>query len=237
MKPVKDSCCVYGDLGLASLSFASGCTDVLTFLKLGNVFTSAMTGNTALLAIELGRGNTVAASRALTALLAFALGVALATKLKMSSRLKPHTHRGFSRLLLLELIFLTGCAALWSASPDPVEGGRVYAVILLSALSMGIQAVAAGSISSGINTIVFTSALVRIVMSLTGALSRAEEDSQLLAAIGGHLQAFASYGCGALVAATLVWHLPKALIWVPGAAVLFALGASELPGKLQRRRR
>ena len=141
---------------------------------------------------------------------------------------------GFSRLLLLEFVFLTCCAALWSVSADPVEGGTVYAVILLSALSMGIQTVAAGSISSGINTIVFTSALVRIVMSITGALSRAEEESQLLAAIGGHLQAFASYGCGALVAATLVWHLPKALIWVPGAAVLLALGASELAGKLQR---
>jgi uncharacterized membrane protein YoaK (UPF0700 family) len=55
MKPTENSCAAYGRLGLASLSFASGCTDVLTFLKLGNVFTSAMTGNTALLAIELGR--------------------------------------------------------------------------------------------------------------------------------------------------------------------------------------
>jgi len=231
MKPAEDSCAAYGTLGLASLSFASGCTDVLTFLKLGNVFTSAMTGNTALLAIELGRGNIVAASRALTALLAFALGVALATKVKTSRRLKAPAHRGFSRLIILELIFLTCCAALWSASPNPVAGDTVYAVILLSALSMGVQAVAAGSISPGINTVVFTSALVRIVMSVTGALSRSEEDSPLLAAIEGHLQAFASYGFGALLAATLVWRFPYALIWVPGAAVLFALGASELAAK------
>jgi len=228
MKPAEDSCATYGKLGLASLSFASGCTDVLTFLKLGNVFT-AMTGNTALLAVELGRGNIVGASRALTALLAFALGVAIATKLK--TRLKPDAHRGFSRLLLLELIFLTCCAALWSASSDPIEGGTVYAVILLSALSMGVQAVAAGSISSGINTIVFTSALVRIVMSATGALSGSEEDSPLLAAIGGHLQAFAFYGYGALLAAILVWYLPNVLIWVPGVAVFFALGASKLARK------
>ena len=102
---------------------------------------------------------------------------------------------------------------------------------------MGVQAVAAGSISSGINTIVFTSALVRIVMSVTGALSRSEEDSPLFAAIGGHLQAFSSYGCGALLAATLVWHFPYAVIWVPGAAVLFALGASELTGKLEGSKR
>ena len=151
--------------------------------------------------------------------------------MKTSVSLKPHAHRGFSRLLLLELIFLTCCAALWSASPDPIVGGRVYALILLAALSMGVQAIAAGSISSGINTVVFTSALVRIVMSITGALSRSEEDSPLLAAIGGHLQAFASYSCGALLAAILVWHLPYAVIWIPGAAVLFALGASERAAK------
>ena len=46
-------------LSLVFLSLASGCTDVLSFLKLGNVFTSAMTGNTALLAIALGQGQVV----------------------------------------------------------------------------------------------------------------------------------------------------------------------------------
>jgi hypothetical protein len=44
------------NLGLASLSLASGCTDVLSFLKLGNLFTSAMTGNSALLAVAIGGG-------------------------------------------------------------------------------------------------------------------------------------------------------------------------------------
>jgi len=227
----------YGNVGLASLSFASGCTDVLTFLKLGGVFTSAMTGNTALLAIEIGRGDLVAASRALTALLAFGLGVVLATKLNRVTWVPLAKLRGFSRLLLLELVFLTGCAALWSANPDPVQGGAVYAVILLSALSMGVQAVAAGSINSGINTIVFTSALVRIVMSMTEALSQPGETSASLKAMGGHVRTFASYGGGALLAATLVSHCPRALIWVPGTAVAFALGVSQLAGKLERSKR
>src|SRR5437660_11648422 len=65
-------------LGLALLSFASGATDVLAFIKLGHLFTSAMTGNTALLAIALGQGHVAAAGRSLTALLGFALGLALA---------------------------------------------------------------------------------------------------------------------------------------------------------------
>jgi uncharacterized membrane protein YoaK (UPF0700 family) len=42
------------DLGLALLGLASGSTDVMAFLMLGNIFTSAMTGNTALLVIWFG---------------------------------------------------------------------------------------------------------------------------------------------------------------------------------------
>ncbi len=128
----------YENLGLAWLSLAAGCTDVLSFLKLGDLFTSAMTGNTALLAIAIGRGQVLAASRSLTALLGFTLGVALATVVYASWHAQQDARRGLRRLLLLELVFLGGCAALWSASPDPVQGGALYAVIVLSALSMGI---------------------------------------------------------------------------------------------------
>src|ERR671918_41811 len=68
-------------LSLVFLSLASGCTDVLSFLRLGNVFTSAMTGNTALLAIALGQGQLFAAMRSLMALIGFIIGIAVATAL------------------------------------------------------------------------------------------------------------------------------------------------------------
>jgi uncharacterized membrane protein YoaK (UPF0700 family) len=51
------------NVGPTALSLASGCTDVLSFLKLGDLFTSAMTGNIALLAISIGRGGVLAASQ------------------------------------------------------------------------------------------------------------------------------------------------------------------------------
>jgi uncharacterized membrane protein YoaK (UPF0700 family) len=225
---------VYWDICLASLSFASGCTDVLTFLKLGNVFTSAMTGNTALLAIEIGRSDMAGASRALMALLAFTLGVALAARISTARQGRAGAHRAFRQLLLLELIFLTACVLLWSASPDPVRGAAVYGIILLSAISMGIQALAAGSIHSGINTIVFTSVLVRAVASIAGALSRPSEASPSLASVRPDLGTFAAYVCGALLASTLAWYFFRALIWVPVAAVVCALAVSELAGKLER---
>jgi uncharacterized membrane protein YoaK (UPF0700 family) len=52
-----------GDVGLALLGFASGSMDALAFFDLGEVFPSAMTGNTALLGLALGQGNVIAASR------------------------------------------------------------------------------------------------------------------------------------------------------------------------------
>jgi uncharacterized membrane protein YoaK (UPF0700 family) len=221
------------NLGLASLSLASGCTDVLSFLELGNLFASAMTGNTALLAVAIGGGQLLAASRSLTALVGFGLGVALATAIQAAWHVPPR--RDLSWLLLLELFFLVGGAALWSASPEPILGGALYAVILLSALSMGIQAVGPRSINaSGISTIVFTSVLVRIVTSVTDALARPAAGSASLAGIRPHLAAFGAYGCGALLTGILVAQHLGELIQVPVAAVVLALGSSELSSRLER---
>ena len=38
-------------------SFASGCTEILSYRQPGQVFTSAMTDNAALLGLDLGQGN------------------------------------------------------------------------------------------------------------------------------------------------------------------------------------
>jgi uncharacterized membrane protein YoaK (UPF0700 family) len=125
-------------LGLAWLSFASGCTDVLSFLKLGDLFASAMTGNSALLAIALARGEMLPASRSLTALVGFMLGASLATAMRLGGREQQNTTRRLRSLLLMEIVLLAGCAALWRASPDPIQGKALYSVILLLAGSMGV---------------------------------------------------------------------------------------------------
>jgi uncharacterized membrane protein YoaK (UPF0700 family) len=67
----------YSKLVLAWLSLSAGFRDVLIFQKLGALFTSAMTGNVALLAIGIGRGQLFAASWSFAALLGFSFGVAL----------------------------------------------------------------------------------------------------------------------------------------------------------------
>ncbi len=222
-------------LVLACLSLASGCTDVLTFLKLGEVFTSAMTGNTALLGIAIGHGQMLAASRSLTALFGFMAGAGLAAVIYNLVQAEAVAGGGLRRLLLLELVCLGGCTALWSLSGDPIEPRSLYAIILLSALSMGIQGIAAQRISSsGISTIVFTSALIRIVTSLTGNLMHLAGAAESRVSTNGHLATFAAYACGAMLAGTLVWRAMGVLIWIPALAVLLALSFSMLPAEQEQ---
>ncbi len=224
---------LYEDIGLWLLSAGAGCTDVLAFLKLGDLFTSAMTGNTALLAIALGSGNLLTASRSLCALIGFSLGVVLATVVSASWRVQEDDRSSVVRRLLpLELIFLGSCAALWSANSSSMQGVLLYVVIALSALSMGIQAVAARySISSGISTIVFTANLINILISATRALARLPATENMPAHTGTHAQAFAAYAGGAALAAFLVYRWLEAVIWIPVAVVLAAYGFFALAGR------
>jgi uncharacterized membrane protein YoaK (UPF0700 family) len=222
-------------LGLALLSFASGATDVLAFIKLGNLFTSAMTGNTALLAIALGQGHMAAAGRSLTALLGFAIGVALATLVNARRAQPSGPPIDPSRLLLLELLFLVSCTTLWNASPEPIEGGVLYVVILLSALSMGIQAVAARTVNvSGISTIVFTAGLIRIVTAVTGAVAGSASSAASPPNMASELAVFLAYGCGALIVGVMASWQVWFVLWIPTVAVILALALWQVAAKRER---
>jgi len=222
-------------LGLACLSLASGCTDVLSFLKLGDLFASAMTGNTALLAIALARGEMLPASRSLTALVGFMLGASLATLMRVPGGAQQNTPRRLRTLLSLEIVMLGGCASLWSVSPDPMRGVALYFVILLSAVSMGVQGVAARQINvSGISTIVFTSVLISMVMSITARLADHDNPSGLPARTKAHIGAFAAYLGGAALAAIMVSRYLGWLVWIPMTAVLLSLCCWEFPYLRQR---
>jgi uncharacterized membrane protein YoaK (UPF0700 family) len=223
-------------LCLLWLSFASGCTDVLSFLEFGDVFTSAMTGNTALLAIAIGRGHLLAASRSLTALVGFALGVMLAVALRDLGGGARDPQRTLRRLLLVEIACLGASAALWSASGASLVGDVLYVVILLSAVSMGIQGVAARVIgSAGVSTIVFTSVLISIVMSLTAGFGRRTGAVAPPANIKTHLATFAAYALAGLLAGVMATYGVGLLVWLPMIAVVIALLSSHLSRQGERR--
>jgi len=215
---------------------AAGCTDVLTFLGLGDVFTSAMTGNTVLLGIAIGQGNMLAASHSATALFGFVVGAALATAMFDCIGAKLATPPTLRFLFCLEFLCVVGFAAEWSASGNPVPESARLGIILLSAIGMGVQGVGARKVNStGISTIVFTSALLSIVMSATNAVIRPVAGSPSRASARIHAGTFAAYVAGAIFAGVVVRQYVAWLVWVPAAAVLLCLGCLEVAQGVQRR--
>jgi len=215
------------DCGLALLGFAAGSSDVMAFLTVGNIFTSAMTGNTALLAIAIGEGRVVSALLSFLALLGFVFGVALATILydprKSTSRqvLRP--------LFALEIACLTGFALAWYFVDRSLVSLGLYALIILSATAMGIQGVIARHINSpGINTIVFTSTLVAIVMSVTGAIAKPAVHPPVQINTTRQIGIFIVYGLGGFCLAFAAWHRIDVIQWIPLLAVVGALACCDL---------
>ena len=217
-------------LGLLFLSCASGCTDVLAFMKLGEVFTSGMTGNVALLAIAISKGHMLTAAHSLLAFAGFIFGAAMTAALydpdPANLRRLPHVRP----LFWLEIGCLAGFALIWHIADGPTEEGvAVYMLILLSAIGMGIQGVTARNIGpAGINTIVFTSTLINIVIFFTHALLHRGAAPRPSPAPRHQVGTFAAYAAGAMLSGVLIWHGFSLFVWLPLACVVLALVSYEL---------
>jgi uncharacterized membrane protein YoaK (UPF0700 family) len=110
-----------------------------------------------------------------------------------------------------------------------LESAGLDALILLSATAMGIQGVIARHINApGINTIVFTSTLVAIVMSVTGALARPSLHPPVRIRTARQIGIFLAYGLGGLLAAILISRDTGIIQWVPLLAVAGAVSCFEL---------
>jgi len=190
-------------IAVMALSFAAGVADVLGLLVL-HVFAGAVTGNMAQLAIAIGSGHVLAASRSLCAILAFALGALIGKAVGNNLR----------RLLLLELVCLVAAAVLYSAASPSPQGGLLYAIVTLLALAMGIRArVAYGGGYSGTTTSVFTMTFVKVLS--------APADNPTA------LRALVAFAAGGLLAATLAPHSLAAVVWLPAVAVMVAIACEE----------
>jgi uncharacterized membrane protein YoaK (UPF0700 family) len=211
------------DVALAALAFGSGVMDVASFITLGNVFASAMTGNTALLGISLSEGQLVSAGHSASALVGFILGAALAAVIALRI-----TQRGDADvvrpLLLAEGVCLLAFAATLSAVGGHGESILIYWLIFVAAFAMGIQGVAALNVPARrMNTIVFTSTLINIVISVTRILMRRSPRSRSSFDAARQTGLFLAYGGGTIAAGLLIGPFAGFIGWVPLAAVFVAI--------------
>jgi uncharacterized membrane protein YoaK (UPF0700 family) len=216
-------------LGAAFLAIASGGSDVIAFLLLGQVFASAMTGNTALLGIAISEGDLLAASKPFAPLLGFVVGAAFASAIYSPDVPAARQPVILRTLLLFEIACLGAFAIVWQLADDPTQGVILYVLILLCSIGMGIQGIAAKSVNvPGISTIVFTSTLAGIVQSVTDILLRRKDTLEFRSATKVQIAIFGTYAAGAVLAGVLEWNGFAWLAFMPVAAVIFALGCFEL---------
>jgi uncharacterized membrane protein YoaK (UPF0700 family) len=225
MTPDRSERAGLADVGLALMALAAGSTDAMAFLKLGTVFTSAMTGNAVLLCIAIGEGKISAALQSFAAFLSFVVGASLAALLCVRRAPRGGMPPSLVPLFVLEIACLAAFVAVWFVL-DRAREGTTYGLIALSALAMGIQGVAARQINvPQVNTIVFTTTIISVVVSLIHGLVRSPRrvpfDTKRQIGI------LLVYAIGAAFTGFSIHRENGIYVWIPLVAVIAAFASYE----------
>jgi uncharacterized membrane protein YoaK (UPF0700 family) len=169
------------DIMLLILAWAAGSVDAINYLGLGHVFTANMTGNTVFLAISLGEGQVLAASREVVSLIGFCLGAALGTEIIRRGRKRlgtPGWTPVITRAIALEGIILALFAISWYIAGPTPGSLAIHILIVLSALAMGVQSAAILRIGvTGVATTYITGTITSLMIGFVGWLLPAVESS------------------------------------------------------------
>jgi uncharacterized membrane protein YoaK (UPF0700 family) len=188
----------------AVLTLATGATDVVSFIRLGGVFASVMTGNLVLLGLAIGRSGALAA-HAVVAFAGYAAGVAAGTRLMRAAGSSGPPNRAPRAALLMELVLLAGFAVGWELTGAAPHGGAQLVLLAVAATAMGIQSAAARGLGPQVATTFLTGTVTSVVMAWVtpGRRSKMEwRDVLVLVAL------VAGAAAGALVIANAAAALP-----------------------------
>jgi uncharacterized membrane protein YoaK (UPF0700 family) len=120
---------------LVGLTVVTGIIDAVSFLGLGHIFTANMTGNVVFLGFALGGGTGVSPLRSIAALCAFACGGVLGGRINTRDLAGGPSLRA---AMCLESGLL-GVAAASTKVPGLHASSGAYAVIVLTAVAMGLR--------------------------------------------------------------------------------------------------
>jgi uncharacterized membrane protein YoaK (UPF0700 family) len=200
--------------------------DAISFLRLGEVFTSIMTGNLVQLGLSVGRHDAGLAERAAVSMSAFVAGVvASSTIVGPPHPDQPGWPARVNVALTGELVVLVGFLVGWAATGGrPGDTARTL-LLAVAALAMGVQSGAVRAINAPrLSTTYLTGTLIGVVASIITAGRIEWHATVLLAAIvvgavaGGLLVVGVPAVApvlpvgllvGVLVTATCLGHLPR----------------------------
>lgn len=210
----------------AGLCFVSGGLDAISFLALGGVFASVMTGNLVFLGVSTAAGHGTAITSTVVALTGYVVGVAVGARL---ARLRPDGRvwsTGVSLTLLAEILVLTTACAVWVLHGQRV--GATGQALLLGCVvfAMGMQGAAVRTLGVSVSTTYMTGALTTLIegVSLRHPFGSAQWYSVLsLVLVSG----------GALTSGWIFQHSLWLAVVVPAGALAAIACAGLLAGRRQ----
>jgi uncharacterized membrane protein YoaK (UPF0700 family) len=125
---------------LVALTFTTGLIDAASYIGLGRVFVANMTGNVVFLGFAAAGVPGLSVTRSLLSLLGFLLGATAGGKLQ--TVLAEHNRRKWLLSVGIVETLLIFAAAIASLGFDTAAGtpvGRLYAMIMLAAIAMGLR--------------------------------------------------------------------------------------------------
>jgi uncharacterized membrane protein YoaK (UPF0700 family) len=156
------------DLLLKALTVSSGAIDAISFLALGKVFSAFMTGNIAFLGLQVAGAGGPGAVAILAALIGFAVGVYLSTRIVDASEGSIMWSGRVTVALGLSLIAHAVFLAVWFGNSGQPSDAVIPVLLASWAVAMGMQSAAVRRLHvDG----VFTTAATATVIFLAGDLT------------------------------------------------------------------
>jgi uncharacterized membrane protein YoaK (UPF0700 family) len=160
------------------LTFASGACDVASFTRLGNVFTSVMTGNITVFGLSLARGSVSLGAHTAVAVAGYVAGVVVGTRMgwHLAGKLQEgspanapggHWPAHMTLTLLVEIVLFGGVIAGWELTGSRPAGAAQITILAVAACAMGIQSAAVNQMGLGnVSTTFLTGTLTGLVSAL-----------------------------------------------------------------------
>lgn len=194
------------------LTLTTGAVDVTSFLALGNVFSSVVTGDMVLLGAAAGTGRPELAVHSGVALVGYLVGVMVGAPLAARRHHATGTWPpGVTVALAAELVFLVAFSVGWELAGTHPSGSGQLALVAVLAAAMGLQAAAVRRLGQ-MSTTYLTSTLTALV---AGLVTGSKPDG-----MARSLGVLATLIIGAIAASIL---LEQARAWLP-LMILLPLG-------------
>jgi uncharacterized membrane protein YoaK (UPF0700 family) len=219
---------------LLTLTLAAGWTDALSYLVIGRVWASFMTGNILFVGISIAQGNTALLLRDVVAVVLFTAGITLGSRYlqTLPARQSVASWRStFARYLLGEGLILLAFALVWSLTGNLAQHPVVQVVLLgIAAFGMGLQGALLGAFNIlDVNTVALTGTDLLLGIRLAQRIGRQAVDQPAGTSALFLMVLLLSYALAAFVVArTVPW---TGMAFIPCLLVAGAAAALAMPAR------